>query len=66
MTYMINENGVDREMTKAEEKEFEASRQEQINEAKLKAEIAEAKQIAKSALLERLGITAEEVKLLMS
>ena len=52
---------IDREMTAAEFKIYEA---EQNADADLTAQ-AEAKATAKSALLSKLGITAEEAKLLL-
>ena len=52
---------VDREMTNTEFAAYEA---EQEANATTKAE-AEAKATAKAALLERLGITAEEAQLLL-
>lgn len=52
----------EREMNAAEFKEYEAR---QKREADIKAE-AEAKASAKADLLEKLGITAEEAKLLLS
>lgn len=53
---------VDREMNAAEYKQFEA------DQAKYQAEETEAetKAIAKSALLDRLGITEDEAKLFLS
>ena len=53
---------IDREMTAAEFKIYEADQKAQ---ATLKLE-AEAKATAKAALLTRLGITAEEATLLLS
>ena len=53
---------IEREMTAAELKQYEAG---QSDYAQLKAD-TEAKAVAKSALLDRLGITAEEAKLLLS
>jgi hypothetical protein len=53
---------IDREMTAAEFKQYEA---DQKAEATAKLEI-EAKATAKAALLDRLGITAEEATLLLS
>jgi len=53
---------IDREMTAAEFKQYEA---DQESEAIRKAE-AEAKAQAKAALLERLGITEDEAKLLLA
>jgi len=53
---------IDREMTAAEFKQYEA---DQAENAIAKTE-AEAKATAKAALLDRLGITAEEAQLLLS
>ena len=52
---------IEREMTDAEFAQYEA---DQIAEAQRKAN-SEAKAAAKAALLERLGITEEEAKLLL-
>ena len=53
---------IDREMNDAEFAQYEA---DQAAQATLQAE-AETKAAEKAALLERLGITAEEAKLLLS
>ena len=53
---------IDREMNDAEFAQYQA---DQAAQAILESE-AEAKATAKAALLERLGITAEEAKLLLS
>jgi hypothetical protein len=53
---------IDREMTNAEFAIYEA---DQATQAIAKAE-AEAKATAKAALLDKLGITAEEAQLLLS
>ena len=53
---------IDREMTDAEFADYEL---EQEKEIKLQAE-AQTKADAKAALLERLGITAEEAQLLLN
>jgi len=53
---------IDREMT---DEEFEAFEAEQAKEAERKAE-AEAKAAEKQALLDRLGITEREARLLLS
>ena len=52
---------IDREMTTAEFKQYEKDQQ---NFAKEKAE-ADAKAIAKAAILDRLGLTADEAKLIL-
>lgn len=53
---------IDREMTNAEFADYELAQQ---TEQKLQAE-AQTKADAKAALLERLGITADEAKLLLN
>ena len=53
---------IDREMTVAEFEKYEAE-QEIIAQRKAQAE---AQALAKTALLDRLGITADEAKLLLS
>lgn len=66
MTLKINDNGTDREMTSEEQ---EAHLQWAVvakAEAKAQREAIKAIQAQKIALLDRLGITEEEVKLLLS
>jgi hypothetical protein len=66
MTLKINDNGTDRQMT---DEEIEAHQQWAViakAEAKAQAEAIEAIKAQKAALLNRLGITAEEAKLLLS
>jgi hypothetical protein len=53
---------IEREMNAAEFKQYEADQVEAI----AKAEAVEAKASAKAALLDRLGISVEEAKLLLS
>ena len=65
MTYMINDNGVDRKMTKAEEEAIKAFQEEQTQHAEAKEAESQAKAAAKAAVLERLGITEEEAKLIL-
>ena len=65
MTLLINDNGTQREMIEEEEESYLAMQKEQMKEAKAKQAIATAKQEAKLALLEKLGITEEEAKLLL-
>jgi len=52
---------IDREMTAAEIKQYEA---EKAIEAKIKLDI-EAKAAARQAILDRLGLTADEAKLIL-
>jgi len=60
MTYKIQIDDVVRDALPKEIEAIEAALAETANEAKIQAEKAE----AKSALLERLGITEDEAKLL--
>jgi hypothetical protein len=53
---------IDREMTDAEAADYAA----QLNAVKIKNDEVKAKATAKAALLERLGITADEAALLLS
>ena len=62
----MDDNGTKREMTKQEEENFIAWQKLQLTEVKAKQEEEAAKEAAKTALLERLGITADEAKLLLS
>ena len=52
---------IDREMTAAEFKQYEA---DQAAQAAAKAE-AETKETAKAAILDRIGLTADELKLIL-
>ena len=62
---IINDNGIDREMTEAEETSHLATlaKYAKEDEAQVKAEADKAK--AKAALLDKLGITADEAALLL-
>lgn len=66
MTITINEDGIDRPATEAEiaQLEKDAKAEAKLN-AKRQAD-AEAKTAAKVALLDRLGITEDEAKLLLA
>ena len=59
---MTTDEVIDREMTDAEFAQYEADKEIAIAKAQAETEEAE----AKAALLERLGITADEAKLLLS
>jgi hypothetical protein len=66
MTIIINEDGIDRPATEAEIVQLE---KDAAAEAKSKTDAAakvQAKAEAKAELLERLGITADEAKLLLA
>jgi hypothetical protein len=52
---------IDREMTNAEFKVYEADQKTQAN---VKAE-AQAKEIAKAAILDRIGLTADELQTIL-
>jgi hypothetical protein len=62
---IINDNGVQREMTAAEEEAMQAVQEKLMIEAKAKETEAQVKAAAKAALFERLGITADEAALLL-
>ena len=62
MTYKINDNGIDRDMTKQETAEYEvilADYQEKEKESQARAK-------AKQAVIDKLGLTADEVAALLS
>lgn len=63
--YIVNDNGVDREATKDEIIEIEKRLKEndKIEEALL--EEAKLKNAERQAILDRLGLTADEAKLLL-
>ena len=61
MTYKVQIDDVVRDATPAEVAQIEARHAE----AETQAEAAEAKQVARQALLDRLGITEEEAVLLL-
>ena len=63
---IINDNGVNRPMTEEEEINFKAWQETELQEAEAKKTEQTEKAAAKSALLERLGITADEAVLLLS
>ena len=66
MILKINDNGIDREMTEEEQDAHKKWAVIAKAEAKAQAEAIEAIKAQKAALLNRLGITAEEAKLLLS
>ena len=65
MALRINDNGIDRNMTADEEALHLASLQVAQAEAQARAEALEAKQVARLALLDRLGLTEQEAQLLL-
>jgi hypothetical protein len=56
---------IEREMTVEEIEQFESDKAEAVAKAKAEATKAEAKAEAKAALLEKLGITEDEARLLL-
>ena len=65
MALRINDNGIDRDMTADEETAHKAWQQVAQAEAQAQADAAEAKQVARLALLDRLGLTEQEAQLLL-
>ena len=61
MTLQINDNGIDRPMTKEEEAAHLAWAQIAQTEAEAAKEAAAAKEVTRAAALEKLGLTADEV-----
>jgi head-tail adaptor len=64
MTMKINDNGTDRDMTEAEIATHEAWAKVKITEAKAAAKTDAERATAKQIVLDRLGITFEEARLL--
>ena len=65
MALRINDNGTDRNMTADEETAYLAFQQVAQVKAKAQADAAEAKQVARQAILDRLGLTEQEAQLLL-
>ena len=65
MALRINDNGIDRDMTADEEALYLASLQVAQAEVQVLADAAEAKAVARLALLDRLGLTEQEAQLLL-
>jgi ribosomal 50S subunit-associated protein YjgA (DUF615 family) len=63
---IIHVNGVDREATKDEIAEIEATRAEAQAEANAAKQVESEKQALKTATLKKLGLTADEVAALLS
>ena len=61
----IHDNGTDRDMTEAEETEHLATLAEHAKEAKAEAKVVADKATAKQAVLDKLGLTADEVTALL-
>ena len=62
---IINDNGIDREMTEAEETAHLAILAKYAKEDEAQAETQADKTTARQAVLDRLGITADEAALLL-
>jgi hypothetical protein len=64
--YMVNENGVDREMTVDEVELYETALAENQKQKNTQAKAEADKQALKTATLAKLGLTADEVAALLS
>ena len=65
MTMRINDNGIDRDMTVDEEKTHLVWLNQTIKEEKARADALADKAKAKQAVLDKLGLTADEVTALL-
>ena len=65
MTLRINDNGTDRDMTENEIKEYEAWKTIKLKETEAQAKAEADKAKAKQAVLDKLGLTADEVAALL-
>lgn len=65
MTIKINDNGTDRDMTNDEETAYLANAKIATAEAKTNADALEARQAARQAVLDKLGLTANEANALL-
>ena len=65
MSLKINDNGTDREMTEAEETAHKAWQTIAKAEAQARADEAAAKAAARQAVLNKLGLTADEAAALL-
>ena len=65
MALKINDNGVDREMTLDEETEIKAWQITSQADAKIEAEAQAAKLATRQAVLDKLGLTADEAAALL-
>lgn len=64
--YKINDNGTDRDMTEAETAQFEKTLTETTKDLLALEVEKQAKLEAKNAVLKKLGLTADEVNVLLS
>ncbi len=60
MAHKINDNGTNRNMTADEETAYLAWLEDIENEEKIKADAIETKTAARQAVLDKLGLTADE------
>jgi len=65
MTLKINDNGIDREMTDNEETALKVTQKTMATETKARADKAAAKTEARQAVLDKLGLTADEAAALL-
>lgn len=65
MTMKIHDNGVDRDMTEQEEAAYLEWQKQKQKHAKTQEKAETEKATARQAVLDRLGITADEVALLL-
>jgi hypothetical protein len=65
MALKINDNGIDRNMTAEEEAAHLAWAEQAQAEAEAEAEAQAAKQAARQAVLDKLGLTADEAQALL-
>jgi hypothetical protein len=65
MTMKINDNGTDRDMTETEQTAFAEWQKIALAEVKAEAKELAERAEAKQAVLDRLGITADEAALLL-
>ena len=65
MALKINDNGTDRDMTADEETAVKATQKTMAAEAKTQADEATAKAEARQAVLDKLGLTADEAAALL-
>ena len=65
MKMKITDNGTDRDMTKDEETAYLANAKIATTEAKTAADALEARQAARQAVLNKLGLTADEAAALL-
>ena len=65
MSFKTNDNGIDRDMTDAEEKAFLATIGDAETLNKAQADAQAAKVIARQAVLDKLGLTQDEAQALL-